>query len=128
MNAMKLADLVDTSARVAATPKRTEKVTALAELLRRTSADEIQSVIGILLGRPQQGKLGVGWATLGAAEREHASEATLDIADVDRFLDQLVAAQGSGSQQRRSDVVHQLFSAATQDEQQYLYRMIIGEI
>jgi len=125
---MKLADLVDASARVAATPKRTAKIAILADLLQRTSADEIPSVIGILLGRPRQGKLGVGWATLGDSERDHTSEATLEIADVDRFLDQLAAAQGSGSQQRRSDVVHQLFSAATHDEQQYLYRMIIGEI
>src|SRR4051812_21571075 len=125
---MKLADLVDTSARVSATPKRSEKVTALAGLLGNASADEIPSVIGILLGRPQQGKVGVGWATLGLAEHAHADEATLEIRDVDHILDQLVAAQGTGSQQRRADLVHQLFSAATEDEQQYLYRMIIGEI
>src|SRR3954451_13522246 len=125
---MKLADLVDTSARVSATPKRSEKVTALAGLLGNASADEIPSVIGILLGRPQQGKLGVGWATLGVAEHAHAGEATLQIRDVDHILDQLVAAQGTGSQQRRADLVHQLFSAATENEQEYLYRMIIGEI
>ena len=56
-----LADLVATSGAVAATPKRSEKVGALAELLRGLSPEEIAPSVGLLVGAPRQGRLGVGW-------------------------------------------------------------------
>jgi hypothetical protein len=93
---MKLADLVAVSKRVAATSKRTEKVTLLADLLTAADSDEIVPVIGMLLARPRQGRLGVGWATLSDVERVPAAEASLTIEDVDQHLTQLAVAQGAG--------------------------------
>ena len=57
-------DLVSTSRRVAATAKRSEKVAALADLLRATPPEEIAPAIGLLVGEPRQGRLGVGWVTV----------------------------------------------------------------
>jgi ATP-dependent DNA ligase I len=125
---MMLAQVVEASREVAATSKRTEKVAVLAELLSTAEPDEIVPVVGMLLARPRQGKLGVGWATLADVGRSPAEEGTLTIEDVDQHLSQLAAAQGAGSQQRRTRLVDELFGAATADEQNYLYRMIIGEM
>ena len=56
------ADLVATSRAVAATSGRLDKVTALADLLRRVPPDQVPIAIGLLVGEPRQGRLGVGWA------------------------------------------------------------------
>ena len=47
-------DLVAASQRTAATSKRSEKVGALAELLRGTASDEVEAAIGLLVGEPRQ--------------------------------------------------------------------------
>ena len=61
---MLLADLVATSAAVAATRSRLAKVAALAESLRRAAPDEIPIVVGYLSGELRQRRTGVGWAAL----------------------------------------------------------------
>jgi DNA ligase-1 len=58
-----LADLVATSAAVAATRARTAKVAALGELLRQLDTDEVAPAVGFLTGVPRQGRIGVGWRT-----------------------------------------------------------------
>ena len=59
------AELVETSERVAATSSRTAKVAALADLLRRLEPDEVAPTVALLSGEARQGRIGVGWATLG---------------------------------------------------------------
>ena len=56
---MLLAEVVEASARVAATPARTAKIAALADLLRRLAPDEIEPAVGFLVGEPRQGRIGV---------------------------------------------------------------------
>ena len=55
-----LADLVQISARVAATPGRLEKTQLLADALRRAPPDEASLVVHYLAGTLPQGRLGVG--------------------------------------------------------------------
>ena len=87
-------DLVAASQRTAATSKRSEKVAALADLLRATPPDEIAAAIGLLIGEPRQGRLGVGWATISNLQVEPAAESSLTIHDVDETLTRLAAIGG----------------------------------
>ncbi len=122
------ADVVATSQAVAATPKRSEKVAALAALLRAFAPDEVPAGIGLLVGAPRQGRLGVGWAQLGVRRPPAAATASLTIADVDAAFSRLAAAQGSGSQRDRGATLEELLGAATADEQDHLVRVMIGEL
>ena len=61
---MLFAELARASAVVAATSKRTEKVAALAALLRSAEPGEVAATVGFLTGSPRQGRSGVGWASL----------------------------------------------------------------
>jgi DNA ligase 1 len=126
---VKLASLVQTSAEVAATSGRLEKITKLAALFAQAAPDEIAVAIGFLIGWPRQGKLGVGWATVSDA-RTHppASDATLELLDVDAYFDQLKTVRGKNSANERARIVGELFSRATEAEQQFLAGMIVGEV
>ena len=107
-------DLVAASQSVAATSKRSEKVAALAELLRTAVADEIEATIGLLVGDPRQGRLGVGWVTISNLHVDPAIESSLTIHDVDHALTQGAAFAGTGSQGERLRVMRALWSAATE--------------
>ena len=61
---MLLAELVTTSAAVAATRSRLAKVAALADCLRRAAPGEIAIVVSYLSGELRQRRSGVGWAAL----------------------------------------------------------------
>ncbi|HEX2782667.1 MAG TPA: hypothetical protein VHN36_03710 [Ilumatobacteraceae bacterium] len=95
-------DLVGASQQVAATSKRSEKVAALAVLLRDTPPDEIEAAIGLLIGEPRQGRLGVGWATVSNLQVTPAIESSLTIHDVDDALARVATIEGSGSQAERT--------------------------
>ncbi|MCU1388738.1 MAG: ATP-dependent ligase [Ilumatobacteraceae bacterium] len=133
---MKLERLVAAAGRVAATSKRSEKVSELAAVLAELAGSdrddgEIETAIGLLLGSPRQGRLGIGWAALaGLADvrARPADVATLEVADVDRALSRLAALQGAGSQRERATQVAELFSAATEPEQHFLHRVFAGDM
>jgi DNA ligase-1 len=124
-----LAEVARTSAAVAGTAARTEKVAALAELLMHADPGEGPVLAGLLAGRPRQGRVGVGWAALsGAAAVAPAASATLTVSDVDRALSDLAVASGRGSVGARFDVLRRLFEAATAPEQDLLRRLLSGEL
>ena len=126
--AMLYGDLVAASQRTAATSKRSEKVAALADLLRSTPPDEIPGAIGLLIGDPRQGRLGVGWATMSNLQVTPAIEPSLTIHDVDAALTRVAAIEGAGSQGERLRVMTDLWSRATEAEQNHLYRVLTGEL
>ena len=121
-------DLVAVSQKTAATAKRSEKAAALADLLRGTTPDEIVPAIGLLIGEPRQGRLGVGWVTMSNLSVEPASESSLTIHEVDETLTQVAAIGGSGSQGERLRLMRALWSAATEAEQNHLIRVLTGEL
>ena len=122
------ADLVETSRRVAASAGRLDKIAILAEYLRSIPPDLAPAAIGLLVGSPRQGRLGVGWATIGRSDVPPADDSTLTVADVDRAFDDLAAADGTGSQASRNARLTALFAAATHAEQQHLVRVFGGEL
>jgi DNA ligase 1 len=126
---MKLIDLVRTSAHVAATSGRLEKISRLASLLQQLEPDEIQIAIGFLIGWPRQGRIGIGWrTTAGAREVAAAAEPTLELRDVDRLLSELQATRGKSSAAKRNQLLADVFARATTEEQDFLSALAIGEV
>ncbi|HET8645918.1 MAG TPA: ATP-dependent DNA ligase, partial [Vicinamibacteria bacterium] len=52
----------------------------------------------------------------------------LSLADVDRAFDELAAARGAGSAQRRAQALRGLIARAAPDERRFLVQLILGEI
>ena len=126
---MRLAELVATSAAVAATRARSAKQAALAALLARLAPDEIEIAVGFLEGSPRQGRIGIGYRVVHAARPEAAAaEPALTLEDVDRALTELARLSGPGSAARRRALLRSLFASATADEQDFLARLLIGEL
>jgi DNA ligase 1 len=123
------ATLVATSQRVALSPARTTKIRELAELLGALPADEIEIATDYLAGEMPQGRIGIGYATLAAANATPAAAAaTLPIAEVDRHLALLAGTRGAGSAPRRAQRLRELFALATTVEQAFLLRLLLGEL
>lgn len=125
---MLLSELVDTAAIVTATRSRLAKVAALADLMRRLHPDEITPTIGLLLGKPRQGKLGVGWRGVAAAAGHPAAEPSLTLTEVDDTLEALSATSGAGSAERRATLLATLIGRATATEQDFLRATLLGEV
>jgi DNA ligase 1 len=126
--AMQYLDLVDVSGSVAAAPSRSVKIGLLAELLRRATGDEVPVAIGMLIGEPRQGRLGVGWATLRDAAAVPADASTVHLLEIDRLLDRLAASVGVGSQRQREALLVAMMERLTADEQRHLVRVMTGEM
>ncbi len=120
------ADVVTASAGVAATSSRSAKVATLADLLRRLEPGEVPVVVGILSGVPRQGRVGVGYATIGAISRPPAVEPSLSVEDVDRAISEVEAATGSGSAARRRELLETLLGRATEPESAFLVGLLTG--
>jgi DNA ligase 1 len=124
-----LAELVATSQRVGATSGRLAKIRELAEFLRTLGADEIETGAHYLSGEIQQGRIGIGYATLRDAAGVGAAEVgQLSLADVDAALTELAGIRGAGSTAKRADALGRLFSRATKDEQAFLLQLLTGEV
>jgi DNA ligase-1 len=122
-----LAELVTTSAAVAATRSRLAKVAALADCLRRAAPDEIAIVVSYLSGDLRQRRSGVGWAALRDLPAP-AAAASVEVAEVDRAFARIEAATGPGSGAVRREELAQLFARATADEQRFLAMLAGGEL
>ena len=123
-----LADLVATSQRVQATRSRSAKVAALAEFLAAVEPDEAELAVAYLAGQTRQGRVGVGWATVGSVAADGAAEPTLAIADLDAAITDLQGISGAGSNEARRARLVALLQAATSDEADFVRRLLLGEI
>ena len=124
---MLLADLVGTSAAVAATRSRRTKVQLLAACLRQAEPDELPPTVAYLSGELRQRQIGVGFASLRDLPPS-AVTATLTVAGLDTALEEIGAQRGPGSQGARRQLLGRLFAAATADEQRYLRGLLTGEV
>jgi DNA ligase-1 len=124
-----LADVVATSAAVAATRARSAKVASLVDLLQRVPASEIPVVVGFLIGAPRQGRVGIGWALLApTADMEPRPEPTLTVREVDAAIDRIERTTGGGSVAARQNVVAEVFGRATASEVDFLRRLLLGDL
>jgi DNA ligase-1 len=126
---MRLAEVVEASRAVAGTSARLEKVAHLADVMRRAPAEEIETVIGFLSGAARQGRMGIGFASLsGLRDVPPAETSSLDVRAVDAVFDRLADSSGTGSGSRRAELLRELFRRATHDEQDFLLRLLFGEL
>lgn len=123
---MQLADVVATSNAVASVSGRSAKRDLLVDLLRRAEPEEIAPVIGFLIGEPRQGRIGVGWRTIAAAEQPPASEPSLTVIEVDELLSELAVTSGPGSAGRKQDLLGAVLARATADESAFLFQLVGG--
>ena len=124
-----LADLVNASQRVGATSARLAKVRELAACLRELEPGEIEIGVQYLSGETPQGRFGIGYALLRDASADvSAREATLSIGEVDRRLGEIAGIRGSGAATRRLAALREVFALATEPEQEFLVRLLVGEL
>jgi DNA ligase 1 len=124
-----LASLVETSRKVTETPARTAKMRALATQLRALDSDEVELGVLFLSGDIRQGRMGIGYATLRAASAgAAAAEPTLHIKEVDHRLEEIAAIRGTGSTALRAAALEQLFARSTRAEQEFVVRLLVGEL
>jgi DNA ligase-1 len=126
---MLLLELVETSRMVGASSGRLQKIDRLAALLTRTPRHEIEIVIAFLSGSLRQGRIGLGGtAIVEARDVTPAGAATLQIADVDRVFQEIAGVKGGGSNAARVERLRDLLRRATVDEQEFLVRLLFGEL
>jgi DNA ligase 1 len=126
---MLLADLVATSSRVAETRSRSEKTAALANLLRRLSRDEIDIAVAYLSGHLRQGRIGIGFAAVRDSRPAAAAlEPSLTLSEVDSIFEGIASTTGAGSTVARLEKLSGLLARATREEQDFLVRLIFGEL
>ena len=125
---MLLSALVSTSNQVAATSGRLTKINLLADLLKQAGPDEIALAIAYLSGTIRQARVGVGWATLQKAKTQVGTSASLQLRDVDETLEKIATTSGKGSAGEKQRLLGELFSRATAEEQDFLFRLLTGEL
>ncbi|WP_406864872.1 ATP-dependent DNA ligase [Streptomyces sp. HUAS MG47] len=128
---MLLVRLADVSRQVAATSARSEKIAALAGLFAEAEPEESPLVIAYLSGSLPQGRIGVGWSVLKHVvppQVEPAERPALTLAETDAAMTGLAAVSGAGAQAERLRRVRELIAAATPGEQEFLLRLLGGEV
>jgi DNA ligase-1 len=130
-----LAALVDVSARVAVTSKRSDKVALLAGFLAGLPTARVRTATSVLSGTLPTPPLGVGPARLRAAWVEATAQTSLEepgppltLGDLERGLEQVAAAGGAGSVARKIGLLRALLDRATPEEQAFVHRLCFGEL
>ncbi|MFE0427442.1 ATP-dependent DNA ligase, partial [Streptomyces sp. NPDC058953] len=124
---MLLARLAEVSRDVADASARSRKTELLAGLFADTAPDEAARVVSYLSGRLPQGRIGIGWSAL-KDRPPPAAEPTLTVAALDAALTGIAAATGPGSRAVRARELTGLLAAATAPEQEFLTRLLLGEV
>src|SRR3954471_7280802 len=89
--------------------------------------EEIEIGVAYLSGELRQRQIGVGWASLRDRPLA-AAEPTLTLVDVDEACARIGAAVGPGSQAVRRGALNELFGRATEAEQEFLARLLLGDL
>jgi DNA ligase-1 len=126
---MRLADLVATSVEVARTSGRLDKIARLADLLARAAPGDIPLAVAFLAGRPRQGRIGLGASRIFEARPSAAAPSpSLTLEDVDAAFQAIATAAGRGSAAEKRRLLAGLLARATGDEQDFLVRLLFGEL
>jgi DNA ligase-1 len=123
-----LAELVRVSNQVAATSSRLAKIRELADYLRPLEREEIEIALPYLSGDIRQGKLAVGYASLQSDRASASAAPVLTLRDVDAVFQKLKQVKGKGATERRAALLGELLERATAEEQDFLVRLIVGEL
>src|SRR5688572_28338232 len=126
---MLLSRLVEASRNAGSTRSRRAKIDALAGALRDLALEEIEAGTGFLYGELRQGRIGVGGAKIAQLRGVEPTQiAELSVAEVDASFARIARAAGRGSSAERERELGSLFSRATSAEQNFLARLLLGEL
>ena len=126
---MLLNDIVETSRRIGEVSGRLAKIELLAACLRRAATDEIDIAVAWLSGELRQGRIGIAYAAMRETMAEAAAPSpSLTLNDVDAELGRVSQVRGSGSGAERLRLLRALFARATRAEQEFLARLLVGEL
>jgi DNA ligase 1 len=123
-----LTTLTTTSAQVAEHSARSVKTRLLAECLRAVDIEELDITVLYLSGEIRQGRIGIGPSVLRACVQAPAQTPSLTLLEVDRVFDALTAISGAGSSAQRAAMLQALFARATQQEQEFLLRLLADDL
>jgi DNA ligase 1 len=123
-----LAEVVRTSTQVTGTSSRLAKTRLIADCLRRLAPDEVAIALAYLSGEVRQGKLALGYATLQSSLGTPSPGPTLTLQEVDAVFASLKSVKGKGAASQRALLLRELFSRTVAEEQDFLVRLIVGEL
>jgi len=125
---VRFSELVRASAQVSEVSARLAKTGILADLLRALAPDEVEIAVSWLSGEPRQGRIGVGYARLRELRVEPAASPALSLLEIDAELERIARTAGRGSAAERARLLEALFARATAGEQDFLMRLLVGEL
>jgi DNA ligase-1 len=107
-----------------------DKIRQLASLLASVPPEEIEIATAFLSGSFRQAKLGIGYAALQAAMPQRSAESPLlELSEVDEsFAEISTVSAGKGSIAERVRLLRELLARATRVEQEFLFRLVVGEL
>ena len=124
-----LHELVVTSAAVAEASGRLAKIGQLGTLLRRLTPAEVDVGIAFLSGEPRQGRIGIGPSAIREARPPTSADTpALQLLEVNEVFERIAATTGRGSPVDRVRLLRDLLTKATRDEQDFLVRLLFGEL
>jgi DNA ligase-1 len=131
---MQFERLVQASLEVQQTRSRLRKVQALAACIdglfrAAEGGPSLEAGVAFLAGELLRGRIGLGPSTVyGQALPPARGAPELELRDVELALDAIQAVRGAGSSAERLRLWGALLARATEAEQQFLRRLVIGEL
>jgi DNA ligase 1 len=111
------------------TAARNRKIARLADLLREATPEEAAIAVSWMIGDLPQGRIGLGPAAIRAARDVPGVDAPqLSVHAVDDAFGRIADIGGAGSARARVQALRDLFARATLEEQEFLSRLIYGEL
>jgi DNA ligase-1 len=125
--AVLLTEIARTSQAVAGSSGRRAKIELLARCLRDAGPAEAAVAVAYLSGELPQRQIGVGHAALREAPGP-APRPVLTVTEVDAVFSEIGGLSGRGSVAARRELLHGLLGRATREEQDFLVRLLSGEL
>jgi DNA ligase-1 len=126
---MRLHELVEVSAAVAQARGRLDKTARLSALFKQMPPDDIEIGVAFLSGALLQGRIGLGWSAMSNARSARAADrASLELQDVHRAFSEIARVSGTGAIAERTRLLADLLARSTLEEQEFLVRLISGEL
>ena len=126
---MQLHDIAAASSAVSSTRRRLGKISELAQILRRLTPEEIPIAVAYLSGSLPQGRIGLGWSVISQARAVNpAEQPSIELTELDDTFSRIANIRGAGASRTRTQLLIEVFRRATENEQDFLVRLLSGEL
>ena len=120
--------MADASIAVSGTRRRLDKINKLADLLNRLTPEEISIAVAYLSGALPQGRIGLGWSVISQARAvTPAAQPSIELRRSTIRSGEL-RMRGAGASRTRTQLLIEVFRRATESEQEFLVRLLSGEL